>query len=111
MRQIGTRAESQPSRLPTAAALRLGAIHQKTGGALAALATTGVAKGIYRFRSYEEKNRHKPDGPPGRFRWREQMTHRLDQAGDGRCPSNRLSNLRSQIATSNWQTRHHLTET
>ena len=58
MRQIGTRTESQPSRLPTAEALRLAAIHQKTGGALAALATTGVAKGVYRFRSHEEKNRH-----------------------------------------------------
>ena len=57
MRQIGTRTESQPSRLPTAEALRLAAIHQQTGGALAALATTGVAKGIYRFRSHEEKSR------------------------------------------------------
>lgn len=58
MRQIGNRTLSPLGRLPTAQALRLAAIHQETGCALAALATTGVAKGIYRFRSQEEKNRH-----------------------------------------------------
>lgn len=44
--------------LPTAQALRMAAIHQRTGQSLAALRTTGIVKGIYRFASHEEMNRH-----------------------------------------------------
>lgn len=49
---------SQPSLLPTAEALRAAAIHQRTGQSLAALETTGFVKGIYRFATHEEMNRH-----------------------------------------------------
>jgi hypothetical protein len=38
--------------------LRAAAIHQATGRALAAFATTGIRKGIYRFASHAEMNRH-----------------------------------------------------
>lgn len=58
MRQIGNRTQSQPRLLPTAEALRVAAIHQRTGQSLAALATTGVFKGIYRFATHEAMNRH-----------------------------------------------------
>ena len=58
MRQIGHRPLSQPSLLPTAEALRVAAIHQRTGQSLAALATNGFVKGIYRFATHEEMNRH-----------------------------------------------------
>ena len=33
-------------------------VHQSTGQALAALATTGILKGIYRFATHAEMNRH-----------------------------------------------------
>ena len=36
----------------------MGGVHQQTGQALAALATTGIAKGIYRFATHDEMNRH-----------------------------------------------------
>ena len=58
MRQIGHRTLSQPSLLPTADALRAAAIHQRTGQSLASMATTGFVKGIYRFATHEEMNRH-----------------------------------------------------
>ena len=58
MRQTGKRIPSQPGLVPSAAGLRAAAVHQRTGQALAALATTGIAKGIYRFASHEEMNRH-----------------------------------------------------
>ena len=58
MRQIGKRVLSQPAATPSAEALRLAAVHQRTGQALAALATTGIPKGIYRFATHEEMNRH-----------------------------------------------------
>ena len=47
-----------PAALPSAAALRAAAIHQATGLALAALSTTGVVKGLYRFASHADMNRH-----------------------------------------------------
>jgi hypothetical protein len=34
------------------------AVHQRTGQPLAAMATTGFIKGIYRFSTHEEMNRH-----------------------------------------------------
>ena len=58
MRRIGHRSLSQPGRLPSGDALRLAGVHQRTGQALAALATTGVEKGIYRFATHDEMNRH-----------------------------------------------------
>ena len=50
-----------PAALPSAAALRAAAIHQATGRALAALPTTGVIKGLYRFASHADMNRHCDD--------------------------------------------------
>ena len=58
MRQIGKRGQGQPGFNPRADSLRMAGIHQRTGQALAALATTGVVKGIYRFATHEEMNRH-----------------------------------------------------
>ena len=58
MRQIGKRGQNQPGLNPSEDALRLAGIHQRTGQALAALATTGIPKGIYRFATHDEMNRH-----------------------------------------------------
>lgn len=57
MRTVGSSALPSPSLLPTAAALRAAAVHQATGNALAAVATTGIEKGIYRFKSHAAMNR------------------------------------------------------
>lgn len=57
MRQIGSRFISQPGLTPSGANLALAAEHQRTGAALAAVSTTGIVKGIYRFKSHEEMNR------------------------------------------------------
>ena len=43
---------------PSADALRSASIHQHAGRSLAAVVTTGIAKGIYRFASHEAMNRH-----------------------------------------------------
>ncbi|MGQ0655867.1 MAG: hypothetical protein ACT4P4_27025 [Betaproteobacteria bacterium] len=45
-------------RTPDAKALKAGAAHQGAAAALAAVRTTGVRKGIYRFRSHADANRH-----------------------------------------------------
>lgn len=58
MRQIGRKSSGQPESVPTGANLALARIHQRTGQALMSLATTGIAKGIYRFASHEQMNRH-----------------------------------------------------
>jgi len=58
MRQLGRRIVGLPATTPSAEALRTAAIHQATGQALAAVATTGIQKGIYRFASHAEMNRH-----------------------------------------------------
>jgi hypothetical protein len=58
MRTIGSTSPSLPSSEPTAAGLRAAARHQETGAALAAIATTGVEQGIYRFASHAEMNLH-----------------------------------------------------
>jgi hypothetical protein len=42
---------------PDSDSLRKAALHQRTGEALAAIASTGVPKGIYRFATHEEMNR------------------------------------------------------
>jgi hypothetical protein len=57
MKRVGTRRIATPAVSPSAAALRAAAVHQASGRALAALATTGIPKGIYRFASHEEMNR------------------------------------------------------
>ncbi len=61
MRVIGKRTISLPALLPSADGLRAAAIHQATGQALAAISTTGIPKGIYRFKSHEEMNRFDED--------------------------------------------------
>ena len=58
MRQIGKRNQSLPGFNPSGDSLRLAGIHQSTGQALAALATTGIPKGVYRFATHDEMNRH-----------------------------------------------------
>jgi len=57
MRQIDRRRLPEPAPIPSAAALRAAAAHQATGAALAAIATTGIPKGLYRFASHAEMNR------------------------------------------------------
>lgn len=57
MRQVGVRRPPEPSLSPSAAALRAAAAHQHTGAAFAALSTTGIPKGLYRFASHAEMNR------------------------------------------------------
>jgi len=57
LRQIGRRRLPAPAPIPSAAALRAAATHQATGAALAAIATTGIPKGLYRFASHAEMNR------------------------------------------------------
>lgn len=58
MKKIGSSATQTPGAKPSADALRAAAVHQATGSALAAVATTGIRKGIYRFKSHAEMNRH-----------------------------------------------------
>ena len=58
MRQIGHKTPGQAKRLPVSTNFALATIHQRTGQALAAVATTGILKGIYRFASHEEMNKH-----------------------------------------------------
>ncbi|MFM9884050.1 MAG: hypothetical protein ACKVQT_13585 [Burkholderiales bacterium] len=61
MRVIGKRTIRSPGLMPSAEALRIAAVHQETGQALAAVVTTGIPKGIYRFKSHEEMNRFDDD--------------------------------------------------
>lgn len=58
MKKIGSSTAAAPALKPSAGALRVAAVHQATGSALAAIATTGIPKGIYRFKSHAEMNRH-----------------------------------------------------
>jgi hypothetical protein len=58
MRFLGKRQSPGPREVPSAEALRAAAVHQRTGNALAALATTGIPRGIYRFATHEAMNRH-----------------------------------------------------
>jgi hypothetical protein len=58
MYQVGKRAVSLPSSEPRAEGLYAAAIHQRTGVALAAINTVGILKGVYRFASHQEMNRH-----------------------------------------------------
>ena len=58
MRHIGKRVLAQPGLVPTASNLAMVQIHQRTGQALAANATTGMPKGIYRFATHAQMNQH-----------------------------------------------------
>jgi hypothetical protein len=58
MRRIGSRSVNRITAEPRSSGLRAAAAHQRTAAALAAVSTTGIAKGIYRFRSHAEANRH-----------------------------------------------------
>lgn len=58
MKKIGSSAAATPGSKPSADGLRTAAVHQAAGSALAAIATTGIRKGIYRFKSHAEMNRH-----------------------------------------------------
>jgi hypothetical protein len=62
MRNIGKRHESLPALNPSADALRRARIHQRTAESLAAVSTTGIRKGVYRFATHEEMNRHADEG-------------------------------------------------
>jgi hypothetical protein len=57
MKRLGKRRIATAATTPSAAGLRAAAVHQASGQALAAVATTGIPKGIYRFASHEEMNR------------------------------------------------------
>jgi hypothetical protein len=80
MRQIGIRTQSQPGLNPSEHSLRLAGVHQNTGNALAAVATTGVAKGIYRFATHAAMNRHCEDA----LAWAIAANVRQRTAQDGR---------------------------
>ena len=58
MRTVGTRRPPAISGIPTTQALLRAATHVEAARVLAAVNTTGVAKGIYRFSSAEEASRH-----------------------------------------------------
>ena len=53
MRTIGG-ALRELTRLPHAEALRRAALHQSAGRALTRISSTGIAQGVYRFKSQEE---------------------------------------------------------
>lgn len=59
MRHVGTRREQALSDVPTGALLAEGARFNEAVHRLAA--ASGVAKGIYRFKTHEEANRHALD--------------------------------------------------
>jgi hypothetical protein len=58
MRRVGSRTVNRITERPRASGLKAAAAHQRTAAALAAVATTGIAKGVYRFRTHAEANRH-----------------------------------------------------
>lgn len=61
MRIIG-RAQRPPSALPQAEGLRRAAVHQATGRALARISSTGIVKGVYRFKSQKEADAQVEEG-------------------------------------------------
>ena len=61
MRLVGHSKIPEPQLTPSAAALSAARIHQATGRALAAVPTTGIRHGIYRFASHEVMNRATDD--------------------------------------------------
>lgn len=61
MRSIG-RALPELSLIPTADALRRAAAHQDACRALARISSTGIAQGVYRFKSREEADAQISEG-------------------------------------------------
>ena len=57
MRIVGSTRIPGPALLPSARALVAARAHQQSGLALAAVPTTGIRHGIYRFASHEDMNR------------------------------------------------------
>lgn len=57
MKVIGQKGMPLPRLLPSAKGLAAARVHQATASALAAVSSTGIAKGIYRFATHEEMNR------------------------------------------------------
>ncbi len=57
MRVIGNRLP-RITAVPSARALRQAARHRAAGGGLAAVNSTGIVKGVYRFRTHEEADQH-----------------------------------------------------
>lgn len=58
LRTVGTRRPSTIDRIPTAESLLRAAAHVEAARALAAVHTTGIAKGVYRFSTREDASRH-----------------------------------------------------
>lgn len=58
MKVLGSRATDRIRPEPSAQALKTAAQHLRTASALAAINTTGIPYGVYRFRTHEEANRH-----------------------------------------------------
>lgn len=58
MRKVGTRRHQAVGPSPSDAGLSAAAVHLRTAAVLAAVNTTGIARGVYRFRTHEEANRH-----------------------------------------------------
>ena len=58
MRQVGKRKPREPALQPSGEFLLSARAHQRGARALAAVQTTGILKGLYRFRTHEEMNRH-----------------------------------------------------
>lgn len=57
MRVVGNNRIPDPQLVPSARGLIAARAHQNAGLALAAVRTTGIPYGIYRFASHEERNR------------------------------------------------------
>ena len=57
MRVVGRNGIPAPQMKPSAAGLEAARVHQSFGLSLAAVRSTGIRHGIYRFASHEEMNR------------------------------------------------------
>ena len=57
MRVVGHTRIAGPQLIPSAQGLVAARAHQKAGLALAAVPTTGIRHGVYRFASHEDMNR------------------------------------------------------
>ncbi len=57
MRIVGPARIALPTLTPSAQGLAAARIHQATAAVLAAMPSTGIARGIYRFASHEAMNR------------------------------------------------------
>lgn len=64
------------SALPQAEGLHRAALHQATGRALAKVSSTGIAKGVYRFRSREEADEQVAEGRARVMAWNAALRRR-----------------------------------